>query len=154
MVPRTRQPIELIQAKGKKRLTKEEIAERQASELKVDLKNINIPGYLTKKQKEEFQEIASKLLYIGIMTELDEDCLARYIISKHTYLSLTKKLNKKEIKNDIDQLDRIMTLQDKSFKQCRACANDLGLTITSRCKLILPKTPENPKENKFAKFVI
>ena len=47
-----------------------------------------------------------------------------------------------------------MTLQDKSFKQCRACANDLGLTITSRCKLILPKTPENPKENKFAKFVI
>ena len=154
MVPRTRQPIELIQAKGKKHLTKEEIAERKASELKVDLKNINIPGYLTKKQKEEFQEIASKLLYIGIMTELDEDCLARYIISKHTYLSLTKKLNKKEIKNDIDQLDRIMTLQDKSFKQCRACANDLGLTITSRCKLILPKTPENPKENKFAKFVI
>ena len=154
MVPRTRQPIELIQAKGKKHLTKEEIAERQASELKVDLKNINIPGYLTKKQKEEFQEIASKLLYIGIMTELDEDCLARYIISKHTYLSLTKKLNKKEIKNYIDQLDRIMTLQDKSFKQCRACANDLGLTITSRCKLILPKTPENPKENKFAKFVI
>lgn len=154
MVPRTRQPIELIQAKGKKHLTKEEIAERQASELKVDLKNINIPGYLTKKQKEEFQEIANKLLYIGIMTELDEDCLARYIISKHTYLSLTKKLNKKEIKNDIDQLDRIMTLQDKSFKQCRACANDLGLTITSRCKLILPKTPENPKENKFAKFVI
>lgn len=154
MVPRTRQPIELIQAKGKKHLTKKEIAERQASELKVDLKNINIPGYLTKKQKEEFQEIASKLLYIGIMTELDEDCLARYIISKHTYLSLTKKLNKKEIKNDIDQLDRIMTLQDKSFKQCRACANDLGLTITSRCKLILPKTPENPKENKFAKFVI
>ena len=154
MVPRTRQPIELIQAKGKKHLTKEEIAERQASELKVDLKNINIPGYLTKKQKEEFQGIASKLLYIGIMTELDEDWLARYIISKHTYLSLTKKLNKKEIKNDIDQLDRIMTLQDKSFKQCRACANDLGLTITSRCKLILPKTPENPKENKFAKFVI
>lgn len=154
MVPRTRQPIELIQAKGKKHLTKEEIAERQASELKVDLKNINIPDYLTKKQKEEFQEIASKLLYIGIMTELDEDCLARYIISKHTYLSLTKKLNKKEIKNDIDQLDRIMTLQDKSFKQCRACANDLGLTITSRCKLVLPKTPENPKENKFAKFVI
>lgn len=154
MVPRTRQPIELIQAKGKKHLTKEEIAERQASELKVDLKNINIPGYLTKKQKEEFQEIASKLLYIGIMTELDEDCLARYIISKHTYLSLTKKLNKKEIKNDIDQLDRIMTLQDKSFKQCRACANDLGLTITSRCKLILPKTPENSQENKFAKFVI
>lgn len=154
MVPRTRQPIELIQAKGKKHLTKEEIAERQASELKVDLKNINIPDYLTKKQKEEFQEIASKLLYIGIMTELDEDCLARYIISKHTYLSLTKKLNKKEIKNDIDQLDRIMTLQDKSFKQCRACANDLGLTITSRCKLVLPTPPENPKENKFAKFVI
>ena len=53
MVPRTRQPIELIQAKGKKHLTKEEIAERQASELKVDLKNINIPGYLTKKNKKK-----------------------------------------------------------------------------------------------------
>ena len=33
------------------------------------------------------------------------------------------------------------TLEDRYFKQARACAGDLGLTVTSRCKLVLP-----PKE--------
>ena len=38
-------------------------------------------------------------------------------------------------------------LQEKYFKQARACANDLGLTITSRCRLVVPKAPERPEEN-------
>nr|WP_233099829.1 phage terminase small subunit P27 family [Bacillus velezensis] len=29
--------------------------------------------------------------------------------------------------------------QDKLFKQCRQASSDLGLTISSRCKLVIPK---------------
>ncbi|MFS1511918.1 hypothetical protein VQL36_05705 [Chengkuizengella sp. SCS-71B] len=29
--------------------------------------------------------------------------------------------------------------QDKYFSQCRAAASDLGLTISTRCKLVIPK---------------
>ncbi len=149
---RPRQPIELVKAKGKKHLTKAEIEAREKSELKVDLKDVNAPVYLPAKLKREFVEIADKLLIVGVMTELDEDCLARYLLSKQSYLQYTSMLNKATKKNNIVEMEKLMTMQDKAFKQCRACANDLGLTIASRCKLVMPETKEPPKENKFTKF--
>ncbi|MBE6145051.1 MAG: phage terminase small subunit P27 family [Firmicutes bacterium] len=149
---RPRQPIELVVAKGKKHLTKAEIEERKKTELKVDLKNISIPKYLPTGLKDEFTEIASKLLEIGVMTELDEDCLARYLLSKQSYLQYTSMLNQATKKNKISEMEKLMTMQDKAFKQCRASANDLGLTIASRCKLVMPEVKEQPKENKFSKF--
>ena len=145
---RPRQPVELLEAKGKKHLTKAEIEDRKKPELKVDLKNIEVPSYLTKKLKEEFQEIASKLLTVGIMTELDEDGLARYIIAKDKYLKYTKLLNSAIRKSDISDMERLTSMQDKAFKQCRSSANDLGLTIASRCKLVVP-SKDPPKKNKF-----
>ncbi|MFQ9501625.1 MAG: phage terminase small subunit P27 family [Clostridia bacterium] len=162
-----REPIDLIIAKGKKHLTKEEIAERRNSEINIDdYKNVKAPSYLSKKQKNEFTEIATKLVDIGIMSELDEDCLARYLIAKDNYLKFTKLLNSamknktsKKYKEDAE-MQRILSLdiesyliqQDRAFKQCNTCADKLGLTITSRCRLQVPQAPEKPKENKFAKF--
>lgn len=147
-----KQPIAVIKAKGKKHLTKAEIELREKTELKVDLKDVSIPKYLPKKLKEEFEDIASKLLKIGIMTELDEDCLARYLLSKQSYLLYTSMLNKAIKKNNIVEMEKLTTMQDKAFKQCRASATDLGLTIGSRCKLVMPQVPEEPKTNKFSKF--
>ena len=149
---RPRQPIELVKAKGKKHLTKQEIESREKSELKVDLKDVSVPNYLPSKLKKEFIDVANKLLIVGVMTELDEDCLARYLLSKESYLQYTKMLKKATKENNIIEMEKIMTMQDKAFKQCRACANDLGLTIASRCKLVMPEVPEPPKENKFTKF--
>lgn len=162
-----REPIDLIIAKGKKHLTKEEIAERRNSEINIDdYKNVKAPSYLSKKQKNEFTEIATKLVDIGIMSELDEDCLARYLIAKDNYLKFTKLLNSamknktsKKYKEDAE-MQRILSLdiesyliqQDRAFKQCNTCADKLGLTITSRCRLQVPQAPEKPKKNKFAKF--
>lgn len=149
---RPRQPIELVIAKGKKHLTKAEIEAREKAELKVDLKDITIPSYLPKKLKDEYEEIATKLLLIGVMTELDEDCLARYLLSKQSYLQYTNMLAKATKNNRINEMEKLMSMQDKAFKQCRACATDLGLTIASRCKLVMPETKYPPKENKFSKF--
>ena len=60
---------------------------------------------------------------------------------------------KKEVQSDVDTLFKWSNLQDKFFKQCRTCASDLGLTISSRCKLVIPEIKkEAPKENKFKKF--
>lgn len=149
---RPRQPIDVIVAKGKKHLTKAEIEARRKAELKVDLKNVEVPEYLPPKLQEEFKEIAKQLLDVGIMTELDEDCLARYLLSKQNYLQYTSMLSKATKANKIMEMEKLMSMQDKAFKQCRATANDLGLTIASRCKLVMPQTNEPPKENKFMKF--
>ena len=111
------------------------------------------PSYLNKKQKAEFEEIAEQLRALGVLNETDADAVARYVLSRALYIELTKQLNKKEVINDPHLLDQYIKNQDKAFKQCRATAADLGLTITSRAKLVVPDSAKPvPKENKFARF--
>lgn len=155
-ISRQREPIELVIAKNKKHLTKQEIEERKEQELKIiaNEEEIVAPDYLTGSLIEEFNQISKKLIQIGIMTELDNDCLARYLLSKQLYLKYTSLLTKEIKKGRLEKIEKYMNIQDKAFKQCRTSANDLGLTITSRCKLIIPKPKETPKENKFAKFKV
>ena len=51
------------------------------------------------------------------------------------------------------EVERLALLQDRYFKQCRQGAADFGLTVSSRCRLVVPKADkEVTKENKFAKF--
>lgn len=147
-----RQPIELLQARGAKHLTKAEIQERQRTEVKPIADNIIAPDYLSKKQKTEFDKYAEQLKKLKIIGETDIDALARYVISSELYIKLSKQIGKSSIYMDPFLLDKYMKNQDRMFKQCRASANDLGLSISSRCKLVVPEAKETPKENKFAKF--
>ena len=145
---RPRQPVDLLIHKGKKNLTKAEIEQRRKEELKVPFTDVSPPDYLPEKLQKEFNEIADKLLRLKIMTELDEDTLARYLLSKQQYLQFTSLLNKAAREGRLGEMERLSRLQDKAFKQCRSGAIDLGLTISSRCKLVVPSV-EPPKQNKF-----
>ena len=148
-----RLPLEVVQARGSKHLTKDEIRERQEREIKPIADNIIAPAYLTKKQKDEFYKIADQLKKLKILGETDVDALARYITSKDMYENAVKQMRKKEVKDNPYVFEKWLKIQDKLFKQCRASANDLGLSISSRCKLVVPETKkETPKENKFKKF--
>lgn len=180
-MPKKREPIDLIIAKGKKHLTKAEIAKRKETELKVPTGDIEPPEFLNKKQAAEFLEIAKKLIKLNIFTELDVDCLAQYVASKDLYVKYTKQVNViankaktvhkwavidrlagvcddgdvedlKELLEKIirrqrgDDLTVMMNLQDKAFRQCQACARELGMTITSRCKITIPPPPDEDDE--------
>ena len=146
-----RQPIELVLLKGKKHLTKAEIEYRKNSELKAPTGDCFPPEYLPEKLKLEFAGLSEKLVNIGIMTELDVDLLARYLLSKQAYLGLTSRYMKMIASNNSAGVENVASMQDRAFKQCQSCAKELGLTITSRCKLVAPKVEEKP-ENKFARF--
>ena len=148
----SRQPVELIIANGRKNLTKAEIEYRKNAELKAPVGDCSPPEYLPEKLKGEFESLSGKLIDIGIMTELDVDLLARYLLSKQAYLGLTSRYMKMLSSGSPNDLEKIANLQDKSFKQCQSAARDLGLTISSRCKLVVPKVDDEPKENKFARF--
>ena len=54
----TRQPIEVIQAKGRKHLTKAEIENRQKTEIKAADDQVLPPAYLSAKQKKRFKATA------------------------------------------------------------------------------------------------
>ena len=148
-----RLPLNVVQARGSKHLTKAEIQERQEREIKPITDNIIAPDCLTKKQKEEFYKIADQLRKLKILGETDVDALGRYIISRDMYENAVKQMRKTEVKSNPYVFEKWLKIQDKLFKQCRASANDLGLSISSRCKLVVPETKkETPKENKFKKF--
>ena len=66
-------------------------------------------------------------------------------------LNLEGEITFKEFEVVNPEHDKLMRKQEKQFALCRLGASDFGLTITSRCKLVIPKTEEKPK-NKFNKF--
>ena len=167
-MPNPKQPIQLIQAKGKKHLTKGEIEVRTQSEPKPKNDDIKPPKYLSKEQKKRFRKIAKDLDALGVMGNTDCDALARYIIAEDMYVKITDCLNDamtrseslKSLKADdiedyklaVELVGYYSKLQDRYFKQCRAAANDLGLSISARCRLVVPKTTEEPPKNKFDRF--
>ena len=164
---RPRQPIKLIEAKGKAHKTKAEIKQREETEIKGNNDLINPPAFLrTKAEKEKFIYIANELDRIGIMSNLDCDVLGRYIKAQKDWERYSKLVDKMQTKLSKviggDDDDRIIMYSDllmkyeglrtKAFSQCQTCAASLGLTITSRCRLVLPKSDDKPKVNKFSKF--
>jgi P27 family predicted phage terminase small subunit len=148
-----RLPLGVIEARGAKHLTNAEKEERRAREISPITDNIIAPGYLTKKQKEEFYRISDQLQKLKILGETDVDALARYIVANDFYINAVKQMRKPDVINDPLKFGAWAKIQERYFKQCRSSANDLGLSISSRCKLVVP-TPkqETPKENKFKKF--
>lgn len=163
-----RQPTALVIANGKKHFTKAEIAERLSREVAPCPDDLTPPSYLTAAQKKHFNKLAGQLEKIKIMGETDVDTLARYVVAETEYQAAVKELRQlaKDRPTDRKAEDYMAKLeqwgilndmadrrQERYFKQASAIARDLGLTISSRCKLVLPKAAgEEPKRNKFARF--
>ena len=165
-----RQPIHLVQAKGKKHLTKAEIAERERTEVKAPSDKVTAPSYLTPGQKKVFRKMVKELREIDLISNLDVDALARLIIAQDKYREVTDQIEsmplmvtiEKEIGKDENgepimkdyevvnsQVERLAIIQDRYFRQCRQGAADFGLTVSSRCRLVVPKAQDPPKGNKF-----
>lgn len=162
-----RQPIDLIIANGRKNLTKAEIAERRATEVAPCTDDLTAPSYLTAAEKKRFDKLAGQLAKIKVMGETDTETLARYVTAQTLYEKATKELrtlvNKRPTDTEADDYyvrldmwtaaqDNLARVQDRYFKQAQTVASSLGLTVSSRCKLIAPVKDEAPKVNKFAKF--
>ena len=162
---RPRQPIELVIAKGKKNLTKSEIEERRSSEVQPCVDDIAAPSYLTASQKKRFDKLSGQLQKLKVLGETDVEALARYVVNQENYEQAVKDLRavqRQRPKGDAatveamvawaDMLEKLDKRVERYTKQARALASDLGLTISSRVKLIVPQKDEVPKQNKFNRF--
>lgn len=144
-----KKPVELLVLQGKKHLTKQEIADRKKAEVKAPADNIECPDYMTIELKKQFDFYISELTKIDIIANIDTNALERFVIAESQYRKASQKLIKMSVVNK--EYDNMLNIQTKLFKQCREGANDLGLTISSRCKLVVPKKEEKPI-SKFDKF--
>lgn len=149
---RPREPVKLLEFKGKKHLTKEEIRQREADEVKPVPKGIKPPAYLSESQKKLFRKIAKQLTRLEIMGETDNDALARLVIAQERFEEANEIMNKVDFFDDEKQYEVASRVYAKRLDELRKLASDLGLTISSRCKLVVPKAPEKKTENKFSRF--
>lgn len=158
-----RKPMLLNLANGGKNWTKEEIKERLSSEVQPVTDGIVAPSFLTAKQKKEFDRIADQLQRLKIMGETDCDTLARYVVAQELYAQAVKDLRtvQKQLPKDMgplemtawaEALNKLDKRTERYYKQATNAASALGLTISSRCKLAVPVSKEEPKQNKFKKF--
>lgn len=143
-----RQPTDVVIANGRKHLSKTEEAERRANEVKVaPAKTAKPPKWLLEELKPDFRRLGKRLIAAGLYTELDADTLGRYLLAQHQWELATHEVEKALEEIDPEEAEDWSRIQDRYFKQARACANDMGLTMTSRCRLVVPDTGKQAEED-------
>ena len=144
---RPRSPIAVLEAKGKKHLTKAEAGEREMEEIKANPpKQIRAPACLPEDLRKDFLDIGKQLSALGIFCKLDYDTLVRYLVARKFWQRAADEIAAAMDQEDLKAAEKWTSLQDRYFKQCRGCANDMGMTIGARCRLVIPQK-EEPEEN-------
>lgn len=173
-----RQPTELVVMKGAKHLSKAEIAARKDAEVVAPNDKVRPPAYLTPEQKKKFRKLAKELLAIKLVANIDCDALARLLIAQDQFVEVTEQIRTTPLMVEVPvyeekdnplsgekelvqvgtrevvngERESLMIIQDRCMKQCRQGASDFGMTVSSRCRLVVPKPPKQKPENKFAKY--
>ena len=139
-----RQPTDLGVAKGRKHMPRaEEDARRDREVVVPPPQKAKPPRWLPKPLHKEFRALGRQLLDVGLYTDLDADNLGRYLIAHHEYISATAEVQRALEPvpgrgRDLESAESWGRVQDRYFKQARNCANDMGLTVSSRCRLVIP----------------
>ncbi|MCC2259602.1 phage terminase small subunit P27 family [Intestinimonas aquisgranensis] len=143
-MPGPRQPTDLVKANGRKHLSQAEEDERRDREVHVPPPDkAQPPRWLLKKFHREFTEIGEILRQAGLYTELDRDVLGQFLVARDRWLRADK-LASAAIRDKDEKLAKEWTgVQASYFKQCRQCAEVMGLSISSRCRLVVPEVLAN-----------
>ena len=145
-----RQPINLVVHNGKKHLTKTEIEERKSKEIQAKSDAIYPPSFLSNDELiKAFNNYARELESIGIISNLDCGVLGRHVVYEYQWEKVTAKLITDEVDGEYIEM---VKLQERLHKMAHQTANSLGLNISSRVKLVIPKMEEKPKSEFEKKF--
>ena len=128
-MPGKRQPTDVIKANGRKHLSRAEEAQRRAGEVNLSTaKTARPPSWLPEELKKSFRALGRQLIEAKLFTELDRDTLGRYVVAQHQWELASKAAGEALEQGDQEKADGWSRIQDRYFKQARACANDMGLT--------------------------
>lgn len=139
-MPGPRQPTDLLKATGRKHLSQQEEDQRRDREVHVPPPDEAAPPrWLLKKFHREFREIGEILRLAGLYTDLDRDVLGQFLVARDRWVRADK-LASAAIRDKDEKLAKEWTaVQGAYFKQCRQCAEAMGLSISSRCRLVVPE---------------
>ena len=154
-MPGPRQKLSVLEGSGRKHLSKSEKAQRAAQEVNLPKpKTMRLPKWLPEAYRKEFRALAKELLAADIgAAQLDRDTLGRYVVAQANYTQTLAIVHAALADHDGDALKEATKILDTYFKQARACANDMGMTITSRCRLVLPEGAKKKEKNPFEQMM-
>ena len=136
---RRRKSVAELRAGGSRHYSKAQLEERERIEVKPPpVRTLEPPNYLPQSLGTKFLQLAPVLINMGVLTSVDGDCLARYLIAESNYLRATQRLTSAMNTGNTVEADKWSSIQDRFFKQCRAAGGDLGLTVSGRGRLELP----------------
>lgn len=137
-------PQNVIEMRDRSHQTKAEKAERHASEPKTEkVKQVRAPVWLPEHLREEFSKLGRELNEVGLLSKLDFDILARYLMSRDAWVAAHLKARDALDMDDAKEAGTWSRVARTYFDQCQQCASSMGLTISSRCRLVVPKPPED-----------
>lgn len=155
-----RQATDVVVAKGRKHFTKAELEARRAAEARVQGQaedgpgQFHAPAWLPQALREEFNALRTELVRRGLMAKIDRDMLGFYLVAREEYTAAGRRASAAIRKGDADGAKDWSSVQEKYYKQARACANDMGLTVTSRCRLVVPDAPQKEEaDNPFLRLI-
>ena len=161
-MPRPRQPTDTL----KKHLSQAEAAERRAQEFTLPpAEKATPPKWLgrgfddatAKALKTEFRKLGKQLIDAGLYADLDADTLAHYLVARHQWelAAVTAEAALSMGLAGMKPASAWSSIQDRYFSAARKCANELGLTLTSRCKLVVPEKhgSEDEPEDEFTRVL-
>ncbi|KQX69239.1 phage terminase small subunit P27 family [Paenibacillus sp. Root444D2] len=155
MSNKNRKPIDVLLAEGKTHLTKSEIEERREKEnaIRPNSDKIKCPSWVKDKvARSEYKRLSEELQELNLLTNLDVNTLASYAVAFSLYQKATQELEGQSllINESANPLIRIQLLYSD---ECKKYAIQMGLTISSRLKLVVPKPSDDKPKNKFGDFV-
>lgn len=140
-MPAKKKPVAVLKAEGSRHYTKDELADREAREVQApETEKVKPPDYLAGGLVREFNKLAPVLVQMGVLSSVDGDVLGQYLIAKQQYVAATNQVTVALRNGAIASAEKWSVLQDRFFKQCRRCAQELGLTVSARANIILPQT--------------
>lgn len=159
-----KKPIDVLVAEGKKHLTKEEIEQRRAEEeaVRPNDDKVNCPSWVKDKvARKEYNRVAKELQELKLLTNLDVNTLANYCIAFSNYVNATQQMEGQPLV--IEQTNKagftnivanpLINIQLKYSDEMKKLASEMGLSISSRLKLVVPKKDEDKPRSKFEEFM-
>lgn len=147
-MPGARQSAAMLEMNGTAHRSRAEIEERRDEEVHIPIPDrAEPPKWLAKKHHGEFRRIGGILLAAGLFTELDRDVLGQYFAAFEQWLMSTRKLGAamrrggtaEEREAAREEAKTWSSIQTAAFRQARQCADSMGLSVTSRCRIVVPQ---------------
>lgn len=136
---RKREPVSLIRLKGKSNFSEAYLREKEAKEINVEPKELEVPNGLNEMQRQLFLETYNDLLEYDMATHMEIGLITRYVKAKHEYDRLSEQIENMEVD---EVYVKLLNARLRVSEEIRKCEGDLGLNVFARMKIDKPQREE------------